>query len=186
MPKIESEKIDCLHPPCTRPAPQGKIESVRMHSELIKQFDLFSLLKLLFVVRNWHCWSRKAFTRQMTPKPEKKTAKTAVFQHRWQPWKVVWSIAAVRQHPRTPWNWRCSFVFFFFCGLSFDISMKNNVQKWSSDYQGLFRVKIRKMALGRNDLSMLPLRKRRRGGGGGGGHWVSWSCIVKCVVCVFW
>ena len=71
MPKIESEKIDCLHRPCSRSAPRGKIESVRMHSEVIEQFDSFSLLKLLFLVRNWHCCSRKALTRQMTPKAEK-------------------------------------------------------------------------------------------------------------------
>ena len=112
MPKIESEKIDCLHRPCSRPAPRGKIESVRTHSEVIKQFDSFSLLKLLFLVRNWHCWSRKAFPRQMTPQSREKTAKVAVFRHRWQVWKVVRSIAAVRQRPRTPWNWRCSFAFF--------------------------------------------------------------------------
>ena len=112
MPKIESEKIDCLHRPCSRPAPRGKIKSVRTHSEVSEQFDSFSLLKLLFLVRNWHCWSRRAFTRQMTPKSEKKTAKTAVFRQRWQAWKVVRSIAAVRQRPRTPRNWRCSFAFF--------------------------------------------------------------------------
>ena len=47
--------------------PRGKIESVRTHSEVIGQFDSFSLLKLLFLVRNWHCWSGKAFPRQMTP-----------------------------------------------------------------------------------------------------------------------
>ena len=35
--------------------------------------------------------------------------------------------------------------------------MKNSVQRCSSDFQGLFRVKIRKMALGSNDLSTLPL-----------------------------
>ena len=35
--------------------------------------------------------------------------------------------------------------------------MKNSVERWSSDIQGLFRVKIRKMALGSNDLSTLPL-----------------------------
>ena len=58
MPKIESEKIDCLHQPCSRPAPRGGggggggIESVRTHSEVIEQFDSFSLLKLLFLVRN--------------------------------------------------------------------------------------------------------------------------------------
>ena len=45
----------------------------------LKQFDSFSLLKLLFQVRNWHCWSRKAFPRQMTPKAGKKTANTAFF-----------------------------------------------------------------------------------------------------------
>ena len=112
MPKIESEKIDCLHRPCSRSAPQGKIKSVRTHSEVIEQCDSFSLLKLLFLVRNWHCWSRKAFTRQMTPQIREETAKTAVFRHRWQAWKVVRSIAAVRQRPRTPRNWRCSFTFF--------------------------------------------------------------------------
>ena len=75
---------------------------------------------------------------------------------RWQTWKVVRSIAAVRQRPRTPWNWRCSSASF---ESSFDISMQNRVQRWSSDFQGLFRVKIRKMALGSNDLSTLPLRQ---------------------------
>ena len=112
MPKIGSEKIDCLHRPCSRPAPRGKIKSVRTHSEVSEQFDSFSLLKLLFLVRNWHCWSRKAFTRQMTPQIREKTANTAVFRQRWQAWKVVRSIAAVRQRPRTPRNWRCSFAFF--------------------------------------------------------------------------
>ena len=112
MPKIESEKIDCLHRPCLRPAPRGKIESVRTHSEVIEQFDSFSLLKLLFLVRNWHCCSRKAFPRQMTPRSREKTAKTAFFRHCWQAWKVVRSIGAVRQRPRTPRNWRCSFAFF--------------------------------------------------------------------------
>ena len=112
MPKIESEKIDCLHRPCSRPAPRGKIKSVRTHSEVSEQFDSFSLLKLLFLVRNWHCWSRKAFTRQMTPQIREKTVKTAVFRQRWLAWKVVRSIAAVRQRPRTPRNWRCSFAFF--------------------------------------------------------------------------
>ena len=112
MPKIESEKIDCLHRPCSRPAPRGKIESVRTHSEVIEQFVSFSLLKFLFLVRNWHCWSRNAFTRQTTPQIREETAKTAVFRQRWQAWKVVRSIAAVRQRPRTPRNWRCSFAFF--------------------------------------------------------------------------
>ena len=48
----------------------------------------------------------------MTPQSRGKIAKTAVFRHRWQAWQVVRSIAAVRQRPRTPQNWRCSFTFF--------------------------------------------------------------------------
>ena len=153
MPKNESEKIDCLYRPCSRPAPRGKIESVRTHSEVIEQFDSFSLLKLLFLVRNGHYSSRKAFPRQMAPQSREKTAKTAVFRHRWQAWKVVRSIAAVRQRPRTP---RTCGVLSLFSSLSFDISIKNSVQRWSSVFQGLFRVKIRKMAQGSNDLSTLP------------------------------
>ena len=155
MPKIKSEKIDCLHRPCLRSAPRGKIKSVRTHSEVSEQFDSFSLLKLLFLVRNWHCWSRKAFTRQMTPQIGEKTVKTAVFRQRWQAWKVVRSIAAARQRPRTPLT---GGVLSLFSSLSFDISIKNSMQRWSSDFQGLFCVKIRKMAQGSNDLSTLPLR----------------------------
>ena len=97
----------------------------------------------------------RLFLAKWHPKAEKKTAKMAVFRHRWQAWKVVRSIAAVRQRPRTPRNWRCSFAF---SSLSLDISIKNSVQRWSSDFQGLFHVKIRKMAQGSNDLSTLPLR----------------------------
>ena len=48
----------------------------------------------------------------MTPQIREKTAKTAVFRHRWQAWRVVRAIAAVRQRPRTPRNRRCSFAFF--------------------------------------------------------------------------
>ena len=112
MPKIESKKINCLHWPCSRPAPRSKIELFRTHSEVIEQFHSFSALKLLFLVINWRCWSRKAFPRQMTPQTQEKTAKTAVFRHRWQAWKVVRSIVAVCQRRRTPPNWRCSFAFF--------------------------------------------------------------------------
>ena len=112
MPKIESKKINCLHRPCSRPAPRSKIELFRTHPEVIEQFHSFSALKLLFLVINWRCWSRKAFPRQMTPQTQEKTAKTAVFRHRWQAWKVVRSIVAVCQRRRTQPNWRCSFAFF--------------------------------------------------------------------------
>ena len=48
-------------------------------------------------------------------------------------------------------------VLSLFSRFSFDISIKNSVQRWSSDFQGLFRVKIKKMAQGSDDLSTLPL-----------------------------
>ena len=60
-------------------ASRQKIESVRTHSEVIEEFDSFSLLKILFLVRNSHCRSRKAFSRQMTPRAVKKTAKRRFF-----------------------------------------------------------------------------------------------------------
>ena len=42
----------------------------------------------------------------------KKNCEGGRFWHRWLAWKVVRSIAAVRQRPRTPRNWQCSFAFF--------------------------------------------------------------------------
>ena len=48
----------------------------------------------------------------MTPQSREKTCESAGFRHRWHAWKVVRSIGAVRQRPRTPRNWRCSFAFF--------------------------------------------------------------------------
>ena len=53
-------------------------------------------------------------------------------------------------------------VLSLFSSLFFDISTKNSMQRWSSDFQGLFCVKIRKMAQGSNDLSTLPLKPRKR------------------------
>ena len=163
MPKIESEKIDCLHRPCSRPAPRGKIESVRRHSEVIEQFDSFSLLKLLFLVRNWHCWSRKAFPRQMTPQSRGKTAKTAVLRHRWQASEKLYGRS--RLYASAQGRHETGGVLSLFSRLSFDISIKNSVQRWSSDFQGLFLVKIRKMAQGSDDLSLhrsLSVRTRLR------------------------
>ena len=154
MPKIERQKIDCLHRPCSRPAPRGKIKSVRTHSEVSEQFDSFSLLKLLFLVRNWHCWSRKAFTRQMTPQIREKTAKTAVFHSADRHEKLY---GRSRLYASAQGRHETGSVLSLFSSLSFDISIKNSMQRWSSDFQGLFCVKIRKMAQGSNDLSTLPL-----------------------------
>ena len=97
---------DCLHRPCSRPVPPGKIESVCTHSEVIEQFNSFRCSNSCF----FSCFF--SFPRRMTPESREKTAKTAVFRHRWRAWKVVRSITAVRQRPRMPRNLRCSFAFF--------------------------------------------------------------------------
>ena len=57
----------------------GQNRMVRTHSEVIEQFDSFSLLKLLFLVRNWHCWSRKAFLAKWHPEAEKKLRRRPFF-----------------------------------------------------------------------------------------------------------
>ena len=160
MPKIESEKIDCLYRPCSRPAPRGKIESVRTHSEVLEQFDSFSLFKLLFLVRNWHYSSRKAFPRQMTPKAEKKLRKGRFFNTADRHEKLY---GRSRLYGSAQGRHETGGVLSLFSSLSFDISIKNSMQRWSSDFQGLFRVKIRKMAQGSNDLSTLPLSPKTIG-----------------------
>ena len=145
----------CLHRPCSRQAPRGKIESARTHSVVIKQFDSFSLLKCLFLVRNWHCWSRKAFPRKMTPKAEKKNCENGRFL---TPLTSMKSCTVDRGcTPALKDATKLAVFFRFFSSLSFDILIKSRVQRWSSDFQSLFRVKIRKMAQGSNDLSTLPL-----------------------------
>ena len=159
MPKIETEKIGCLYRPCSRPAPRGKIESVRTHLEVIEQFDSFAMLKLLFLVRNWHCWSRKAFPRQMTPKAEKKLRKRPFFDTADRHEKLY---GRSRLYASAQGRHKTGGVLLLFSRLSFDISIKTSVQRWSSDFQGLFRVKIRKMAQGSDDLSTLPLKQMTR------------------------
>ena len=154
MPKIESEKIDCFNRPCSRPAHRGKIESVRTHSEVIEQFDSFSLLKLLFLVRNRHCWSRKAFPRLMTPQSRKKMRRRPFFNSADRHEELY---GRSRLYASAQGRHETAGVLSLFLSLSFDIWIKNSVQRWYSDFQGLFRVKIRKTALGSNDLSTLPL-----------------------------
>ena len=154
MPKIESKKIDCLYRKCSRLAPRGKIESIRTHSEVIEQFDSFSMLKLLFLVRSWHCWSRKAFPRQMIPQSREKLRKRSFFDTADRHEKLC---GRSRLYASAQGRHETGGVLSLFSRLSFDISIQNSVQSWSSDFQGLFRIKIRKMAQGSDDLSTLPL-----------------------------
>ena len=136
-------------------APEAKSTRYAHTQKSSTSLNLFSSLKLLFLVRNWHCWLLKAFTCQMRPGPQEKPTKTTVFRHHWQAWKVVRSIAAVCQRPRTPRNW-LAFLFRFFVSFLWHAN-ENSLQRWSSGLNSRFSVKLRKTALGSNDLSTLPL-----------------------------
>ena len=64
----------------TVPAPRGKIESVRTHSEVIEQFDSFSLLKLLFLIlETGIAGNERLFLTKWHPKAEKKLRKRPFF-----------------------------------------------------------------------------------------------------------
>ena len=132
-----------------------------------------SLLKLLFLVRNWHCWSRKAFPRQMTPKAEKKLRKRPFFDTADRHERLY---GRSRLYASAQGRHETSGVLSLFSRLSLDFSIKNSVQMSSSDFQGLFRVKIRKMAQGSDDLSTLPFRKRQDKSGSNDKVRLSWKC----------
>ena len=108
-----------------------------------------------FLLENWHCWSRKAFTRQMTPQSrEKKLQKRPFFDSADRHEKLY---GRSRLYASAQGRHKTGGILSLFSSLSFDISIKNSMQRWSSEFQGLFCVKIRKMAQGSNDLSTLPL-----------------------------
>ena len=90
------------------------------------------------------------------PKAEKKQWKRPFFDTADRHEKLYgrWRLYASAQ-----WRHETGGILSLFSSLSFDISIKNSAQRWSSDFQGLFRVKIRKMAQGSNDLSTLPLSR---------------------------
>ena len=148
MPKIESEKIDSLHRPCSRPAPRGKIESVRTHSEVIEQFPSFRCSKFLFLVRNWHLWSRKAFARQITPQRREKKLRNGGFS---TPLTGMKGCTVDRGCKPAPIEGRHETVgvLSLISSLSFDISIKTAGRGDLSDFQGLFRVKKKKKKTGK-------------------------------------
>ena len=61
MPKVESEKANCLLQPCWRMLPQGKTKLVHAltpkSSNSLMFFFFFLGGGLLFLVRNWYYWS---------------------------------------------------------------------------------------------------------------------------------
>ena len=100
--------------------------------------DLSSLLKLFFLFRNWIPCHLRLLLAKWPHKPEKKLRRRPFFDIAYKyeqlyDRSLLYASAQGRQE-----NWRCSFAFLW---LSFVISMKNSVQRWSSDLQGLFRVK---------------------------------------------
>ena len=90
----------------------------------------------------------------MTPKAEKKLRKRRFFDTADRHEKLY---GRSRLYASAQGRHETGGVPSLFSRLSFDISIQNSVQRWSSDFQGLFRVKIRKMAQGSDDLSTLPL-----------------------------
>ena len=101
-----------------------------------------------------------------TPKPRKNTGKRRFFDSADRHEKLY---GRSRLYASTQRRHETVGVLSLFSSLSFDISIKNSVQRWSSDFQGPLRVKNRKMAQGSNDLSTLPSK----------------ACKVKKSFCAF-
>ena len=91
-----------------------------------------------------------------TPKPRKKLRKRPFFDSADRHEKLY---GRSRLYASAQGRHETGGVLSLFSRLSCDILIQNSVQRWSSDFQGLFRVKIRKMAQGSDDLSTLPLNK---------------------------
>ena len=154
MPKIESEKIDCLHRPCSRPAPRAKSNRYARTQKSSNSLIRFRCSNSCFLLETCIAGQERLLLAKWHPKAEKKNGETAVFDtadmHEKLYGRSRLYASAQRRH-------QTGGVLSLFSSLSFDISIKNSVQRWSSDFQGLFRVKNRKMARGSNDLSTLPL-----------------------------
>ena len=90
-----------------------------------------------------------------TPKPRKK-CETAVFDNADRHEKLY---GRLRLNASAQGRHEAVGVLSLFSSLP----LKHSVQRWSSDFQGLFRVKNRKMAQGSNGLSTLPLIKEKFG-----------------------
>ena len=97
----------------------------------------------------WPC-HEKLFLTKWHPKAEKKLLKRRFFDTADRHEKLY---GRSRLYASAQGRHETGGVLSLFSSLSFDISIKNSVQRWSPDFQGLFRVKIRKMAHGSNDLS---------------------------------
>ena len=149
MPKIESEKIDCLH------RPNRYARTQKSSNSLI----LFRCSNSCFLLETNIAGHQRLFLAKWHPKAEEKLRRQPFFDIADRHDKLY---GRSRLYASAQGRHKTGGVLSLFSSLSFDISMKNSVERWSSDIQGLFRVKIRKMALGSNDLSTLPLSVQKQ------------------------
>ena len=114
----------------------GKIEPVRTHAEITGHFaslvdahSSFSFGTFLPVTEGFCLKDEIKCLRKIPPPPPPTTS----FQHRWQPWRAVRTIAAVRQRPRALQNarsWFASLVFF----LWHFIERKKHLDAWKTRF----------------------------------------------------
>ena len=159
MPKIESEKIarstfyfdrargrrrggKSNRYACTQKSSNSLIRFRCSNSCFLLETDIAGHERLFLA--KWHLKAKKKLRKR-------RFFDTADSHEKLYGWSRLYASAQGRHEPGG--------VVSLFSRLSFDISIKNSVQRWSSDFQGLFRVKIRKMAQGSDDLSTLPLKE---------------------------
>ena len=138
MSKIESEKIDCLHRPCSRPAPRGQnrigTHALRNHRRSLIRFRCSNSCFLLETGIAGH---ERLSLAKWHPKAEKKLRKRPFFDTADRHEKLY---GRLRLYASAKWRHETGGILSLFSSLSFDISIKNSAQRWSSDFQGLFRV----------------------------------------------
>ena len=148
-------EIDCLHRPCSWPAPRGKSNRYARTHKSSNSLICFRCSNSCFLLETGIAGQERLFLAKWHPKAEKKLRRWPFFDIADRHEKLY---GRSRLYASAQGRHETGCVLSHLSSLSFDISLKNSVQRWSSDFQGMFRVKIRKMALGSNDLSTLPLR----------------------------
>ena len=114
MPNIESEKINCLHRPNSRPAPRGKIESVRTRTQKSSNSLIrFRCSNSCFLLETCIAGQEKPFLAKWHPKP-RKNAKRRFFDTADMHEKLYGRsrLYASAQGRHETGGTRCSFAFF--------------------------------------------------------------------------
>ena len=156
MPKIESEKIDCLYRPCSRPAPPGQnrigTHTLRSHHSLIR----FRCSNSCFLFETDIAGHERLFLVKWHPKAKKKLRKRRFFDTADRHEKLY---GRSRLYASVQGRHETGGVLSLFSRLSFDISIINSVRRCSSDFQGLFRVKNQENGSGKRCSLHAPLKK---------------------------